>query len=327
MPRHAPALRLEPQTPHTLLPGHPQRPPLVSTTQPKSRGGWRSTTNTHTNARTHARTHTHTRSHAHAHTHARTHAHTCLHAYTHTHTHTHARARVLTWKLAGEPDSGCTFTPHSSGSSLNSSSARFCGARMQAACEHGLQPMTRAAANDTGCSQLHGLQPINDERMEPSAGRGAPLLLRNFHFHAHFQQSGMPGLPGAPSPSSLSMPHSVASGLRRGQWPRAPRTAAPPCRCARCLRSTARWGGPPSTCWSCRSRAPASPAQRVRGGGEGGVVGARRGHGHGRGQGTQGWGRRGPHPVAACALPLAPTALEVKFSDAMSSRPFLCTQR
>jgi len=32
----------------------------------------------------------------------------------------------LTWKLAGEPERDCTFTPHFSGSSLNASSARFC---------------------------------------------------------------------------------------------------------------------------------------------------------------------------------------------------------
>ena len=34
---------------------------------------------------------------------------------------------MYTSKLAGDPDSGCTLTPHSAWSSPNASSARFCG--------------------------------------------------------------------------------------------------------------------------------------------------------------------------------------------------------
>jgi hypothetical protein len=37
--------------------------------------------------------------------------------------------RRPTWKLAGEPDSDCTLTPHFSGSSRNASRARLCRAR------------------------------------------------------------------------------------------------------------------------------------------------------------------------------------------------------
>ena len=37
-------------------------------------------------------------------------------------------AQSPTWKLAGEPDSDCTLTPHFSGSSRNASSARLCTA-------------------------------------------------------------------------------------------------------------------------------------------------------------------------------------------------------
>lgn len=32
---------------------------------------------------------------------------------------------MYTWKLAGDPDSGCTFTPHLVGSRRNASRARF----------------------------------------------------------------------------------------------------------------------------------------------------------------------------------------------------------
>lgn len=34
-------------------------------------------------------------------------------------------SRSPTWKFAGDPDSGCTFTPHLAGSRLNASKARF----------------------------------------------------------------------------------------------------------------------------------------------------------------------------------------------------------
>ena len=39
----------------------------------------------------------------------------------------HARGDDLphTWKLAGEPESDCTLTPHLAGSSLNAARARF----------------------------------------------------------------------------------------------------------------------------------------------------------------------------------------------------------
>ena len=43
----------------------------------------------------------------------------------------------LTWKLAGEPERDCTFTPHFSGSNLNASSARFCSPH--ALCQTGVR--------------------------------------------------------------------------------------------------------------------------------------------------------------------------------------------
>jgi len=50
------------------------------------------------------------------------------------------------WKLAGEPDSDCTLTPHFSGSSRNASSARFCGLQKLQRRSDELQKMCSASS-------------------------------------------------------------------------------------------------------------------------------------------------------------------------------------